>query len=195
MKLQSLTPVLTVGAIALGITTLGEPSQAQNTTFFCDTSNGVPTTIAQTPRGKVPVIRWVSSHFSSSGYNPQRRCEEVSGRFQTYYSQGTLNFVTKGRMNGQNVVCVASTNGGPCNGLLFTLKPGENSSTVVQRLFDVRSGASGPLNESTERYYLDMNNYLNTAPVEGGSSANTAPPAQGANPAVQPSSPTGTSNW
>lgn len=129
MKLQSLTVVLTAGAIALGGLTINtQPSHAQSTTFFCGMSNGVPATIAQTPRGNVSVIRWVSSYFSGAGYNPQTRCQEVSGRFEAYKNNGTLNYITTGIMNGQPVVCTRSTNGGGCNGLLFTLKQGENAT-------------------------------------------------------------------
>jgi hypothetical protein len=48
-------------------------------------------------------------------------------------------------MNRMPVVCVSSTNGGECTGLLFTLKPGQNASRTLQQLFDIRQGAAGPL--------------------------------------------------
>lgn len=96
MKLQSLTPVLTVTARAFGIASLtalgvtatfNQPSHAQSTSFYCGTTSGnVPTTLARTPSGEREVIRWVSRYFSGSGYNPQTRCEEVSSRFQTNYT-------------------------------------------------------------------------------------------------------------
>ncbi len=167
---------LALGSIAL----TSQPSQAQSARFYCGVSQGVPTTIATTPRGNVPVIRWVSSYFSGSGYDPQTRCQEVSGRFQTYYNNGTLSYITTGIMNGLPVVCVTGTNGGSCNGLLFTLKKGQNASKTVQQLFDVRSGASGPLYESSngdsEQIYIDVNNYLNTSPVEEATEPNQANP-------------------
>jgi len=57
------------------------------------------------------------------------------------------------------VVCVASEMGGPCQGVLFTLKPGQNAPRTIQQLFDVRVGASGPLFESGSREYIDMKPY------------------------------------
>ncbi len=52
--------------------------------FTCGkTSDGFPATVAQTSRGNVPVIRWVSNYFRQSGYNPQTLCQMVSRRLQT----------------------------------------------------------------------------------------------------------------
>jgi hypothetical protein len=189
MKMRSLTQLLTAGAISLTSLMVGiQPSHAQGVTFYCGTSyDGVPTTFANTPRGAISVVRWVSWHFTDSGYSPERRCQEVSGRFQTYKNNGTLNYITTGVMNGQPVVCVSGANGGGCQGLLFTLKPGSNASRVVQQLFDIRAGASGPLNESSDREYLDMNAYLESAPVVSGSAQNSQPQ----NTAPEPSQPSG----
>ncbi|MCL1465474.1 COP23 domain-containing protein [Argonema galeatum] len=123
MKLLFLTSVVTAGAIALGITTFSQSSQAQNTAargFYCDTSSGVPVTIYQNAQGtQEPWIRWVSNNFASSGYNPQTRCQEVSGRLETYRRNKQLKYITVGMMNGQNVVCTASQVNGRCEGLIF----------------------------------------------------------------------------
>lgn len=128
--------------------------------FFCGDGQGIPTTFVENPRGQLPIIRWVSHYFTGSGYDPYTRCQEVSGRFQRYSDEGRLNYITTGMMNGQPVVCVSGYAGGPCQGLLFTLKPGEDSSRVVQQLFDIPARASGPLYESGSRFYLDMKQYL-----------------------------------
>ncbi|PZV17276.1 MAG: hypothetical protein DCF22_03685 [Leptolyngbya sp.] len=128
--------------------------------FFCgQSSQGSPTTFVNTPTGNISLIRWVSHYFNHSGYNPTVRCQEVSQRFNRFYNQGILNFVTTGIVNNQPVVCVASEMGGPCQGVLFTLKSGQNVPRTIQQLFDVRVGASGPLFESESREYLDMRPY------------------------------------
>jgi hypothetical protein len=108
----------------------------------------------------MPVIRWVSHAFLPSGFDPLTRCRDVSARFQTYYDNGKLDYITTGIVNGQPVVCVTDSTGGPCQGILFTLKRGQSASRVIQQLFDIRAGASGPLYESQARFYLDMNKYL-----------------------------------
>jgi hypothetical protein len=128
--------------------------------FYCDRSHGNPTTVFQAPDSAVPVIRWVSHYFAGSGYDPLTRCNDVSGRFQRFYESGLLNFITTGIVNRQPVVCVTDTNGGPCLGVLFTLKPGQDASRTIQQLFDISYGAAGPLYESGTRVYLDVNQYL-----------------------------------
>ncbi|MGK7874268.1 MAG: COP23 domain-containing protein [Xenococcaceae cyanobacterium] len=178
MKPQLLTSVLTFSALTLATTfTASSPARAQTTNFVCGVSQGVPATIAKTLQGDVPVIRWVSNYFKGSGYDPQTRCEMVSDRFQNYYNTGTLKFLTTGRMNRQNVVCVAEYNGGPCAGLLFTLKPGSSPGQTLQRLMAVRTRALGPLNETNARIYIDINQYLTEATGSGTDSGSpTVPP-------------------
>jgi len=176
MKLKSVAKCLLGAAIALsGTTAFSQPSNAcpteepcipeqhtfnEHNIFFCDRNHGTPTTAVHTPGGVMPVVRWVSHYFLPSGYNPEARCQDVSARFQTYYNNGMLNYITTGIVNRQPVVCVTDTTGGPCQGVLFTLKPGQNASKVIEKLFDIRAGASGPLYESSSRVYFDMNQYL-----------------------------------
>lgn len=163
------------------------PPAVSRTQFICEQGpDGLPTTYAVTPRGRVPVIKWYSDYFSSSGYTSEQRCREVSARFQSFYSLGALNYITHGIVNRQNVVCVASDNGIPCAGdrVLFTLKPGSDPVTTVQQLFNVRAGASSPLFESEDDsgVYIDFNNFLEATPVEGTSTPITPennPPSGG----------------
>lgn len=128
--------------------------------FSCESHDGMPTTFVRTPGGKFPIIHWVSDYFSASGYDPYTRCREVTGRFQRYSDNGTLSYITTGIMNNQPVVCISGYAGGPCQGLLFTLKRGQDASRVVQQLFDLPSRATGPLYESGSRFYLNMDQYL-----------------------------------
>lgn len=127
--------------------------------FVCE-EYGIPTTMFYAPEGSLPVIRWRSHYFAQSGYTPEVRCRAVSDRFQRFYDRGILNYVTTGIVNRLPVVCVSSELGGPCSGVLYTLRPGQNASQVLQQLFDVSYGQAGPLYESGARLYLDMNEYL-----------------------------------
>ncbi len=162
MKPQLLTSILTISALTAATTlTAIETTVAQTTAqFVCSTSNGIPATVAKTANGEVPVILWSSDYFNSAGYTPESRCKQVSSRFQTYYEKGSLKFMTTGRMNRQNVVCVAERENGPCSGLLFTLKPGSNPNETLEKLLARRSQSGGPLNETRDRVYIDMNHYL-----------------------------------
>jgi Circadian oscillating protein COP23 len=147
------------------------PARAGESKFTCGVSKGVPATVARTSRGNVPIIRWVSNAFADSGYSAEYRCSVVSAKFQEYYSAGTLNYLTTGTANNQPVVCVAATKGGPCSGVLFTLRPGSDPWTTLTRLMNVRVQAGPPLNESasassTDSQFVDMGDFLATAPTE-----------------------------
>ena len=90
-------------------------SSSLASTISCMNADGVPATVVQTKSGKqVPIIYWKSQAFAGSGWSPERRCQEVSARFQSYHSAGTLEYITTGRMNGLPVICVAKTDGGAC---------------------------------------------------------------------------------
>ncbi|MEG4841045.1 COP23 domain-containing protein [Microcoleus sp. B9-D4] len=188
MKLHSLRSLITASAIAFATTIVASsPTAAQTTGFVCSKSGGQPATILQRPEGgNVTVIKWVSNSFSDSGFDAERRCELVSGRFQQYHKAGMLKYLTTGVINRQPVVCVAHTKGGDCardlpnNGLLFTIKPGSDARDTLKRLLNLRDRAStNSLNESApssrvdlemnDRLYIDMGEYLKNPPAESAS--------------------------
>jgi hypothetical protein len=191
MKFRSVAFVsclsLTMGAALMGeIAPAHAGSTANDAKFLCGTSKGSPATVAHTSRGYVPVVRWSSPFFSRSGYSPQTRCKMVSAKFQQYYQNGTLNYLTTSYQNRQPVICVAASKGGPCAGVLFTLKPTSSPMGTLRQLMQVRTQA-GPvvLNESTggslpsnptDERYLDIREFLQTAAVEPTS---TRQPAKG----------------
>lgn len=205
MKPKFVITSLLTAALALGATaTMQKPSQAANTSFNCGVwlngpNAGTPVTYARTPRGIVPIVNWVSEHFSGSGYTPMRRCMEVSGRFQTAYNNGTLKFVTSGIRNGQPVICTSSANGGPCSSVLFTLKPGSDASRTLQSIFNIQmmGAAAPPLYESEASTYIDVNAVLDSAQtvdatqIDGanGSSTPAAQPQPSAPSVSEPTSP------
>lgn len=141
--------------------------RAEARSFTCSTDRGVPTTIALMESGKrIPVIRWVSDTFSGSGWSPQRRCQEVSERFSNLNNQKLLNYLTTGYLNGMGVICAAINKGDSCtnNTLLYTLKPGQNPTQTLKSLFNVRTYAVGPLDETGGRLFIDLNEYLGLGP-------------------------------
>lgn len=156
---------LSLVIVSLSVITFSQldlrPAQSQTKKFSCVTADGIPTTVAQTARGNVPVIKWVSKDFDGAGWTPQRRCQEVSDRFQKYHQSGELNFLTTGKMNGQQVVCVTNENGGDCRGLLVTIRPTSTPSGTLQKLMGIRVGATGPAFESSDdRLYINMDKYF-----------------------------------
>ena len=168
-------------AIAIGATAaIAQPGEAQSRNrYFCAIRSGVPTTFARTPRGNVPMIRWVS-HLG--GRDPLQRCQEVTQRFQNFSDNGMLRFLRSGTLNGQPVLCVARFRGGTCdrNAVLITLQPGQDPRLVRQQLIDIGSRASsGPIRLRSNDVifyeegepYVNIDKLLETAPVDPENSA------------------------
>lgn len=148
MKIPTSTSVLTTLGITAGTIIFFQGSAlSQQTTFICGTSkDGFPATIVQSPKhdDDVTLITWNSSFFKDGGFDDQTRCSIVSEKFQNYYDQDTLKYFTPGKVNRQPAICAVPYEGAPCNNdsLLFTLKPGSNAQETVQRLFDIKRGAT-----------------------------------------------------
>jgi len=80
MKPQLFAPILTASDRA-GCHCYHSQPRPQTLPTFVARNGGVPTTFARSVTGKrIPVVRWFST--MGSEYNPNRRCEEVSNRFQ-----------------------------------------------------------------------------------------------------------------
>jgi len=174
---ESLLPAA-LGAAALSLASplagalLAGPAAAAATNFSCGSNNGVPATVVSTDDGRsVPLIRWTSNVFDAAGWTPERRCQEVSQRFETYRQQGRLTFITTGRINGLPVICTAPSTSANCDGLLYTLKPGHDPALALRRLLDVRFKARGPLNESRGRLYVSIDQLLSPSDADAAAAA------------------------
>ncbi len=180
MKWQSMTGAV-MSALAIGSVVLSaKPSQSQSASgFMCDVSSGSPATVYRNRQGGREVwINWVSGYFTESGYDPMTRCREVSGRLESYRQNKQLKYVTVGYMNGQRVICTASQVNGRCDGLIYTLKPGQDAVRTLYQFMGLREGQAGTpsLNESGDMPYIDVRPRLGE---EGDNSV--APPAPSRN--------------
>lgn len=170
MKTQTFVQLFTALTLAFGITTIVEkPSYAGSTTFYCGNSNGIPTTFARTEDGaRLGVIRWVSNYGVSQQWTPEKRCQEVSRRFQINYDRGTLKYITTGYIKGVPVICASARQNAFCTNetLLFSLKPGSDPNATLRRLLDRRALANGnALDESggNKSIYVDIDKYFKNA--------------------------------
>ena len=162
--LASLTALTTIA-------TTNQPSYAKGETFYCGKSKGIPVTFVRTQDSrKVTIVRWTSNAYFPPPWTAQRRCDEVSRRFQRSNDNGTLKNITTGTLRGEPVVCAGTSQNTACtsNNLLFTLKRGVNPSATLRRLLDRRGLAAGnTLNESAgDTINIDFQLYLDNATVE-----------------------------
>jgi len=151
----------------------------------------------------------ISWRTATQGWTPQRRCQEVTSRFQRHQDNGTLRFLKADYRNGAGVICATASASESCNAsnVLFTVTQGDPNSTL-QKLLDGRGLASGkPANESAgpnkvvnevvnevinvEAY---MNKYLSEVP-DGAKDVSEAPEEQRPSGATKPASAAGNVPW
>jgi hypothetical protein len=140
-------------------------SSDRKVTYKCIQRNGYPTTVAYTERGKVEIIVW-KKRIWGSVWTPQRRCQEVTKRFQKHSDNGNLRYVWYGKKNNYNVICVVrhTSWGYKCreDGILITLESGDNPDEVMKALFDFDRVSSSPLVRGD---ILDWEEYLENSPT------------------------------
>jgi hypothetical protein len=142
------------------------PQQRVEVAYVCqDFGDGTFATVAKTSIGDIQLINW--SRNISIEYTPESRCVEVTERFESLSNLDSLDYLTTGRINGENVICSAGENG-DCNrdlpeqGLVFTITGERPPGEVLLNLLDLGLARDvPPINESAgERLYIDVNNLL-----------------------------------
>lgn len=103
--------------------------------FRCKEHDGIPITVAYTEDRRIELIRWERNIFKN--YPPQKRCEEVSPRFQKHYDLDNLDYIYYGEKNGSKIIC-ASEESGKCkpDGILLTLESEDDPKQVMKDIFD-----------------------------------------------------------
>jgi hypothetical protein len=147
-------------------------AQVSKNVYSCINNKGLPTTVVDTNRGRIELIVWQSNYFRASGWNPQKRCQEVALRFQKFSDNSTLKYVTTGTINNQKVICIGKNFPGgsfDClsDGLLITLEPNDNPDEVLKNLFTHATRVVGnPVKRDPRgKYVFPLNQYLEKAPI------------------------------
>ncbi|ACK70079.1 hypothetical protein PCC7424_1641 [Gloeothece citriformis PCC 7424] len=123
-----------------------EPQQRR---FFCGMVQEKFTTLVLTQQKIIPLIFWNSGYFADSGWTNQKRCLEVSRRFQRFNDGGKLDYIRTGIVNRYPVLCV-----GKCltSEVLITLKPNTNPHQTLEELLSLRNRSrSLPLELSADQ--------------------------------------------
>jgi len=147
---------------------LSNPVFAQKkNSYKCTQLKGKPITVVDTARGRIQLIVWQSDYFRASGWTPEKRCQEVTRRFQKFSDNGTLRFIANGAIDNYQVICVSPQSqdiGCQEENLLMTLEPNDNPIEVMKELFEdaVKTGAM-PIRRS--QAVLDLEKYFATAPL------------------------------
>ena len=116
--------------------------------YTCEENEGVPTTFIKIAQEKRAVIRWLNDLGKEAGYTPERRCQEVTARFNLWGKQ-QRQYVNYGIMNNQPVLCATDKPKGGCISLLYTLKPGDDPKKTLNDFLELNKNnfASSPVRE------------------------------------------------
>lgn len=138
------------------------PSQPQ---FLCanidevDSGKKMPATVVWIPeeRKNVAMIVWKSEFFEE--WSPKSRCDTVSPKFDQAFRAGRLNYLTTGIVKNSPVLCAVQKSGQSCDSenQLFTLKPHQNPSLVLDEIKGFFKGNSGVIYQSGGVKYVEIN--------------------------------------
>jgi hypothetical protein len=163
MKIRSIFLLLASSVVGISSSVMdGDVAQAKSEyKFLCESNSvGTPTTFVLLPGNvKREILNWRSNAFSRAGYTPEARCNQVTARMNQYTASGEAQYITHGTMNNIPVLCVSSSKGGGCNGLLYTLKPGQDGKATLRDFLELnrRNFQNDPLIEGTScRTYVDI---------------------------------------
>jgi hypothetical protein len=145
-------------------------AQSQKNVYSCIDYQGKPNTVVDTKRGRIQLIVWGSDYFRNSGWTPQKRCQEVTARFQKFSDNKSLKYVTTGKIKNQPVICLGKKipSGYECipDGLLITLEANDNPQKVLMSLFQNATQVGGqPVQRSVGEQVFPLSQYLETAPL------------------------------
>ena len=143
---SNLSAPLTSLVLALSINLINnQPSQAKERQFVCGLSENYPAMVVRHPRGSLALIVWTDTSWISSTLTPQKRCQEVSYRFQKLNDKGQLKVLKTGTVNGQSVICGLGSNQGACNkkNILLTMTKDRDPNKVLEQILNTRVSAGG----------------------------------------------------
>ncbi|MEK0194548.1 MAG: hypothetical protein EA000_13305 [Oscillatoriales cyanobacterium] len=162
----SIAGIALSGAIALS----GKPAFA-DTTFECIKAGSGYATIAVTQEGAKtePLITWNSQAMAGSGFTPQSRCNEVTGRLNTVVANVGGSFsdvlLTTGSVNRLGVVCWVNDEQSGCDdsNVLVTMSPGRDPGKFLANLVNRRANpfeAGVPGSETTARTVVRFGRFV-----------------------------------
>ncbi len=110
--------------------------QDKQVTFACVATDKTIATVARTSNQDIPIITWSSKIFSSD-WTPEKRCQQVTKKFENLRQKNALNYITTSVVNGSPVICAVKTVNESCTdeAILITLKDRSEAQKVFDQMF------------------------------------------------------------
>lgn len=116
-------------------TTTGTPTTttSMSTRFTCQFVNGQYTVMYNPESQPNQSYAWATPSAMGGGWSPDRRCNEISRRLESYRPDGLLEMLT-GVQNNYNVICVTTERVPGCR-LVLTVPQGQDPTITRDRVF------------------------------------------------------------
>jgi Circadian oscillating protein COP23 len=105
-----------------------------NVRFSCQVVNGQYTVMYNPQSQPGQYYAWATPTALGGGWTPERRCNEISRRLETYRPDGLLELKT-GFENRLETVCVTTEDNPACR-IVLTVPPGQSAVAVRDRIFN-----------------------------------------------------------
>ncbi|MEO1341436.1 MAG: COP23 domain-containing protein [Cyanobacteria bacterium J06635_13] len=106
-----------------------------DTRFTCELVNGEYTVMYYPESQPNEGYPWAIPSELGGGWTPQRRCDAITSRFETYREDGLLELTT-GEENGYDTICVTTQLDPTDCRIVLTVPPGQDPQLTRDLIFD-----------------------------------------------------------
>lgn len=110
-------------------------TRSTDTRFTCELNNGEYTVTYYPESQPDQPYPWAIPSELGGGWTPEKRCNEITSRFETYRQDGLLELST-GVENGYNTICVTTQLDPTDCRLILTVPPGQDPQLTRDLIFD-----------------------------------------------------------
>ncbi len=135
----------------IAATSQSNQSDTANPRFFCQLWSGQYTVMYQPESRPDEVFPWATPQALGGGWDPEKRCAEISRRLEEYRPEGLQELRTDIE-NGYNTVCVSTQSNPDCR-IVFTVPPGQDPMITRDSVFqNLTLADSGEMTEGVTTF-------------------------------------------
>lgn len=113
----------------------GNANRNEDTRFTCELVNGEYTVMYYPESQPNEGYPWAIPSELGGGWTPERRCDEITARFESYRQDGLLELTT-GVENGYDTICVTTQLDPTDCRIVLTVPPGQDPQLTRDLIFD-----------------------------------------------------------
>ena len=113
----------------------GRVNRNEDTRFTCELVNGEYTVMYYPESQPDEGYPWAIPSELGGGWTPQKRCDEITARFESYRQDGLLELTT-GTENGYDTICVTTQLDPTDCRIVLTVPPGQDPQLTRDLIFD-----------------------------------------------------------